>query len=64
MAHSHNNYMQAMWHYNRATDFIVEGIDTLNADLINQATSEIETGAEYVDEAAEQIEDFVAARSP
>jgi len=64
MAHIHNNYMQAMWHYNRATDFIVEGIDTLNADLINQATSEIETATEYIDEAAEQIEDFVAARSP
>jgi len=64
MAHIHNNYMQAMWHYNRSMDFIVEGIDTLNADLINQATSEIETGTEYIDEAAEQIGDFVAARSP
>lgn len=63
MAHIHNNYMQAMWHYNRAMDFIVEGIDTLDADLINQATSELETGTEYIDEATEQIEDFVAARS-
>jgi hypothetical protein len=63
MAHIHENYMQAMWHYNRAMDFLVEGIDTLDADLIDQATSELETGAEYIDEATEQTEDFVAARS-
>jgi hypothetical protein len=63
MTHIHENYMQAMWHYNRAMDFLVEGIDTLDADLINQATSEIETGTEYIDEATEQTVDFVAAHS-
>lgn len=63
MAHIHDNYMQAMWHYDRAMDFLVEGIDTLNADLINQAASELLTGAEYMDEAAEQTEDFFAAHS-
>jgi len=63
MAHIHDNYMQAMWHFNRATDFLVEGIDTLNADLLNQAASELLTGAEYMDEAAEQTEDFFTAHS-
>lgn len=63
MAHIHNNYMQAMWHYDRAMDFLVEGIDTLDADLIDQATSEIEMGTEYLDEATEQTEDFVASHS-
>jgi len=63
MAHIHENYIQAMWHYNRAMDFLVEGIDTLDADLIDQATSELETGTEYIDEATEQTEDFVASHS-
>jgi len=63
MAHIHNNYMQAMWHYDRAMDFLVEGIDALDADLIDQATSEIEVATEYINEVAEQTADFVAAHS-
>jgi len=63
MADIHYNYMQAMWHYNRSMDLIVEGIDTLNADLLSQATSEIETATEYIGEATELTNDFMAAHS-
>ena len=63
MADIHYNYMQAMWHYDRSTDLIAEGIDTLNADLIDQATSEIEVGNEYINEATKLLSDFAAAHS-
>ncbi len=64
MADIHYNYMQAMWHYDRSVDLIVEGIDTLNADLIYQATSEMEAGGEYINGVTEMLYDFIAARSP
>ena len=64
MADIHYKYMQAMWHYDRSMDLIVEGIDTLNADLIYQATSEMEAGGEYINEVTEMLSDFIAARSP
>lgn len=63
MADIHYKYTQAMWHYDRSTDLIAEGIDTLNADLIDQATSEIEVGTEYINEAGELLSDFIAAHS-
>ena len=64
MADIHYNYMQAMWHYDRSMDFLVEGIDTLNADLMSQATSEIEMGTAYLNEATKLTNDFMAAHSP
>ena len=64
MADIHYNYMQAMWHFDRSMDLIVEGIDPLNADLIYQATSEMEAGGEYINEVTEMLYDFIAARSP
>ena len=63
MADIHYNYVQAMWHYNRSMDLLVEGIDTLNPDLMDQAISEIEMGTEYLNEAIELTEDFIAAHS-
>jgi len=64
MAAIHYNYMQAMWHYDRSMDLIVEGTDTLNANLISQATSELELGGDYIEEAIRLLSDFIAARSP
>jgi hypothetical protein len=63
MADIHYHYTQAMWHYDKATDLIAEGIDTINADLINQAGSEIEAGTEYINEATKLLSDFAAAHS-
>lgn len=60
MADIHDKYVQAMWHHNRSTYLLVEGIDTLDADLIDQATSEIETGTEYLNEATELLYNFIA----
>lgn len=63
MADIHYHYTQAMWHYDSATDLIAEGIDTMNADLINQAGSEIEAGTEYINETTRLLSDFKAAHS-
>ena len=63
MADIHYHYTQAMWHYDRATDLIAEGIDTMNVDLINQAGSEMEAGTEYINEATRLLSDFKAAHS-
>ena len=63
MVDIHYSYMQAMWHYNEAMYLMVEGIDTLDADLLNQATLEIEMGTAYIYEATELTNDFMAAHS-
>jgi len=63
MADIHDSYMQAMWHYNRSMDLLVEGIDTLDTDLLDLATSEIEMGTMFIYEAAELTNDFMAAHS-
>jgi len=64
MADIHYNYMQAMWHYDNSVELIAEGIDTLDDDLISQATSEIEMATEYIKEATRLLSDFTAAHSP
>ncbi|HUX49142.1 MAG TPA: zinc ribbon domain-containing protein [Dehalococcoidia bacterium] len=64
MAAIHYKYTQAMSHLNSYVDLMTEGIDTLDADLMDQATSELELAGEYLNEATELTEDFIAARSP
>jgi len=59
----HYKYTQTMSHLHNYVDLMTEGIDTLDADLINQATSELELASEYITEATELAEDFVAAHS-
>jgi len=63
MTHIHNKYMQAMKHYETATHLIPQGIDRLDTDLINQATAEILTGVQLVDEATSLLEIFLEERS-
>ncbi|MFC1983720.1 hypothetical protein ACFLVO_01720 [Chloroflexota bacterium] len=62
MAHIHNKYVQAMKHYETATNLIPQGIDRLDTDLINQATAEILTGGQLVDEATSLLEIFLEER--
>jgi len=63
MADIHYKYIQAMSHLNSFVDLMTEGIDTLDADLIDQATSELEVATKYLNEVTELTEDFIAARS-
>lgn len=63
MAHIHYKYVQAMQHYDTATDLIAEGIDTLNIDLINQAVAEIDLGNQLVSEATQLTNEFLATHS-
>ena len=63
MADIHYKYTQAMFHLDNYVDLMIEGIGTLDADLLDQALSELELVSEYIDESTEVLEDFVAARS-
>lgn len=64
MAHIHDEYTQAMYHFDMSTDLIAEAIDTQNADLLNQAISEMELGIEDMEETTRLYDDFIAARCP
>jgi len=64
MAHIHDKYAQAMYHFDMSTDLIDEGIDTLNADLLNEAISDMELGIENMEETTRLMDDFIAARCP
>lgn len=63
MADIHDSYMQAMWHYDRSTDLLVEGIDTLDTNLLDLATEEIKMGTMFISEVTELLSDFIEARS-
>lgn len=63
MAAIHYKYVQAMNHYDTATDLIVKGIDTLNSDLINDAVDEINLGNQLIREATRLTNEFVASHS-
>ncbi len=63
MAHIHDKYVQAMEHYTTATQLITQGIDEVNVNLINQATAEILTGVQLINEAIELLNEFILAHS-
>jgi hypothetical protein len=63
MVDIHYKYIQAMSHIDTCTDFITEGIDTLNVNLLDQAKSESDMAMEYMGQAADMLSDFLAAHS-
>ena len=63
MAAIHYKYTQAMSHLDNYVDLVTEGIGALDADLLEQATSELEVATEYIVETTELMEDFLAAHS-
>jgi len=58
MTHIHYKYVQAMKHYNTATELVAQGIDEMNPDLVNKATTEIQTGTQLINEVTELILEF------
>jgi len=64
MANIHDKYTQAMYHFDISTDLIAEGIDTLNADLLNEAVSDMELGIEDMEETTRLMDEFIADRCP
>ncbi len=62
MAHIHSKYVQAIKHFENATYLIPQGIDTLDSDLINQATAEILTGTQLLNESENLLSVFVEER--
>jgi len=61
MAHIHYKYIQAMNDFNDATDLIASGIDNLDASMIEQATSKIQSGSQHLVEATDLVNTFIAA---
>ena len=64
MAHIHAKYMQAMEHYETATQLITQGVQKLDVSLLNQITEEIDTGTQLLTEAIELLNEFTKAHSP
>lgn len=63
MAAIHLKYIQAMDDYNDATYLMAEGIDELDASLINAATQKMNTGRQLINEATQLTLDFIEDRS-
>jgi len=59
MANIHYKYVQAMKHYETSTHLIAQGVDDLDVNLINQATTEILTGAQLMNEATKLTDEFL-----
>ena len=56
MSDIHYKYVQAMWHFDNATNLIAQGIDQLDADLLDQANLEIVSAIELLEEATGLVE--------
>jgi len=54
----HNTYTQALSHYNAATYLIADGVDALDASLLDQALAELETGNQLIDQVTAMMDDF------
>jgi hypothetical protein len=63
MAHIRDKYVQAMEHYETATQQIKQGIDEVNVNLIEQAIVEMNTGSQLLVEAIELLNEFILAHS-
>lgn len=63
MTNIHYKYLQAMKHYATATDLIAEGIDELDANLIDQATTEMNMALQLTNEATKLMEEFTETHS-
>jgi hypothetical protein len=51
----HSKYLQAMHHFDSMTDFLVDGIDNMDEDALNQATTEMELGHSLVLEVTDMM---------
>jgi hypothetical protein len=63
MTEIHYKYTQGLKHYNTMTELFAQGIDELNASLIEQATTEMYIGKDYITEATNLINAFTESRS-
>jgi len=63
MAHIHNKYVQGMKHFDTMTELLARGIDEADADLLNEAITEMQTGAQLLDEANKLMGEFTEGRS-
>lgn len=57
----HNEYLQAMQHYDVSVDLITEGIDKLDDTLLGQASTEWSKGNDCLHEAQKLLENFVSS---
>ena len=62
MTEIHSKYTQGLEHYNTMTELLAQGIDELDADLIEQATTEMYIGQDYIDEATDLMNDFTESK--
>jgi len=63
MTEIHYKYSQGLKHYNTMTDLLAQGIDELDASLIEQAATEMDIGTDYIKEATKLMNDFTESKS-
>lgn len=63
MTHIHYKYVQAMKHFESSTHLLTQGVDELNAELLDQATTELLTGSQLINEATKLMEEFTETRT-
>lgn len=63
MTEIHYQYTQGLEHFYTMTDLLAEGIDELDVDLIDQATTEMYIGKDYITEATNLMNDFSNSKS-
>ena len=59
MTEIHYKYVQGMKHFHTMIGLITEGIDNIDASLILEANNEMETGTQYILEAARLMTEFM-----
>lgn len=62
MTEIHYKYTQGLKHYNTMTELLAQGIDELDAGLIEQATTEGYIANDYIAEATNLINDFTESK--
>jgi hypothetical protein len=63
MTEIHYQYTQGLEHYYTMTDLLSQGIDELDASLINQAVTEMDIGNGYITEATNLMNAFKESKS-
>jgi len=62
MTEIHYKYTQGLEHFHTMTDLLAQGIDELDASLLEQAATEMNIGKDYITEATNLMNDFTKSK--
>jgi hypothetical protein len=62
LSNYHNKYVESLYHYDKAGDLLLQGIDELDPDLLEEAGVEMEIGLQLMEEAGLLLDEFIESR--